>query len=112
MTRVSLATLVLVLLASLGASGQASKGESAKRTAIYVTGVDLAGKISNDGKTFVAADDNIWSVRNTDTLKGLEGREAKVKCRMDPERHAIHVLSVVEPEVKPAANLNDSAFRR
>jgi len=112
MGRFSLATLALVLLTSLVASAQASKGESAKQTPVYFKGVDLAGKVSNDGKTLVANDDNIWSVNNTDTLKGLEGREVTVKCRMEPAQHAIRVLFVVDPSVKHAGNLNDSAFRR
>ena len=99
-------------MASLAASAQASKGESAKQSALYASGVDLAGKISNDGKTLVAKDDNIWNINNTDMLKGFAGREVTVKCRMDLEHRAIRVLFVILPEVKHTANLGDSAFRR
>src|SRR5262245_32746786 len=112
MRRFSLVTLAFVLLASLMASAQASKGESARQTSVYAKCVDLAGKVSTDGKTLVANDDNAWSVNNTDALKGFEGRPVTVKCRMDPEHRAINVLFVVVPEVKHPWNLHDSAFRR
>lgn len=109
---VSLATLGFVLLASIVTGAQTSKGETAKQPGVYAKGVNLAGKVSNDGKTLVTDDDNIWIVTNADILKGFEGRDATLKCRMDPDHHAIRVLTVVEPELKHPANLSDSAFRR
>jgi hypothetical protein len=77
-----------------------------------VQGVNLSGKVSNDGKMLLADDDNTWSVSNADVLKGLEGRYVTVKCRMDPGKRAIRVLYVFEPDTKHSANLGDSAFRR
>jgi hypothetical protein len=93
-------------------SAQASKGENGKQTVVYPKGVDLAGKVSIDRKTLVANDDNIWIVNNAEMLKGLEGRDVTLKCRMDPDHHAIRVLFVVVPETKQAGKFNDSAFRR
>jgi hypothetical protein len=87
-------------------------GDSRGQPAASVKGVDLAGKVSTDGKALIAEDDNIWSVSNADALKGFEGRHVTVKCRMDVAKHAIRVLYVVQPLVRHSANLNDSAFRR
>jgi hypothetical protein len=77
------------------------------------TGVNLAGKVSNDGKTLIAEDDNVWNVTNAGKLQGLEGRNVTVKCRMEPDNRAIRVLSVVEPGSDHfPANSKDSAFRK
>jgi hypothetical protein len=76
-------------------------------------GVDLAGKVSGDGKALLADDDNAWTVNNTEALKGLEGRHVTVKCRMDVTKHTIRIFYVMHPLiVTRSANLNDSAFRR
>jgi hypothetical protein len=77
------------------------------------TGIDLAGKVSKDGKTLTADDDNVWSVSNAGKLQGFEGRNVTVKCRTDLSQRSIHVLSIVQPSYDHfPANSKDSAFRK
>jgi hypothetical protein len=113
MRRFSLATLAFILVTSLTTGAQAAvPGDSGRQPSVSAKGVDLAGKVSNDGKALLADDDNSWSVSNASMLKGFEGRHVTVKCRMDLSRHAIQVLYVVQPATTHGPNLADSAFRR
>lgn len=113
MRRFVLAVLSLSLMASpLMNAGGPVPGNNNQPSGVSGRGVDLAGRVSNDGKTLLADDDNIWSVNNADVFKGLEGRYVTVKCRMDPSKRAIRILYVFEPDTKHSANLRDSAFRR
>lgn len=108
MRRLATAALGFVFVAALVTSahgGDATRAKPAK-------GVNLTGQLSNDGKTLLADDDNIWNVSNPDVFKGLAGRHVTVTCRMDLNKHAILVLYVVQPAVTHSANLSDSAFHR
>jgi len=108
MRRLSVVALLFVSVMTLATSAH---GGDSVRT-IAMKGVNLAGKVSNDGKTLLADDDNLWNVNNPDILKGLGGRHVTVTCRMDLSKRAILVLYIIQPEMKHAANLSDSAFRR
>jgi len=73
----------------------------------------LSGKVSEDGKQFIADDDNRWTIANADAIKGLEDRYVILKCRMDVDKRTIRVLSAEDPsEAKHTAHLGDAAFRR
>jgi hypothetical protein len=110
MTRLSSAALAFFLFAS---PCTYAAGDSTRPADAHAKGVNLSGKVSDDGKLFVADDENNWSVINLDSLKGLEGRYVVVKCRMDVSKQAIRVLSVEEPSPsKHTAHLGDAAFRR
>ena len=74
--------------------------------------VSLSGRVSNDGTVLVADDDNPWTVTNVEALKGFERQYVTVRCRMEPERRAIRVFSVLGPGENHPHNLGDSAFRR
>ena len=74
-------------------------------------GVTLSGTVSNDGKMLTADDDNNWMVINSDALKGFEKRYITVKCRMEPDKRAIRVFSVVDAK-DHQQHLGDSAFRK
>lgn len=109
MTKLSCAALAFFLLAA----PLTHAGDSTRPTAAQTKGILLSGKVSGDGKQFLADDDNTWTVANRDVVKGLEGRFVLVKCRMDVSNRAIRVLSVEEPsDTKHAAHLGDAAFRR
>ena len=88
-----------------------SKGDSA-RTSDHAKGVSISGKVSQDGKMFVADDDNTWSIANLGALKGLEGRWVTVKCRMDLSKRSIQVMDVLQRHLTTLSNSSDSAFRR
>jgi hypothetical protein len=113
MRRFPLALLLLGLLASplMDARG-AFPGDSTRPPGVSTKGINLAGRVSDDGKTLLAEDDNTWNVNNADMLHGLEGRYVTLKCRMDLSKRAILVLYVFPPDTKRSPNLRDSAFRR
>jgi hypothetical protein len=114
MKRFTVRVLAIIAVASLFTAVQASSlpGDSTRSAAVSGKGMNLSGKVSGDGKTFLADDDNKWVVSNPGALRGQEGRYITVKCRMDLNHRAIHVLSVHQDQagMKPAAS--DSAFRR
>ena len=113
MRRFPLAILLLGLIAAPLMQAQTAGKDRYRQQATSNTGVNLAGKVSNDGKTLIAEDDNVWNVSNAGKLQGLEGRNVTVKCRMELENRAIHVLTVVEPGNDHfPANSKDSAFRK
>ena len=108
MRRVYVAVLALILAVSLTTIAQ-SKATVDKTRVAHVKGINLSGKVSNDGKMFLADDDNTWSIVNSDLLKGFEGRNVTVNCRMDLSNRAIHILDVLERHL---TNFRDSAFHR
>jgi hypothetical protein len=113
MRRFSLAVLLLGLMAAPLMEAQTAGKDSYRQQGASTKGVNLAGKVSKDGKTLLADDDNVWSVSNAGKLQGFEGRNVTVKCQTDPDKRAIHVLSVVDPSQDHfPANSKDSAFRK
>src|SRR5215470_14918978 len=112
MRRVFVAVLALILAVSLTTIAQ-SKATVDKTRVAHVKGVNLSGQVSKDGKMFLADDENTWSVSNSDLLKGFEGRNVTIKCRMDLNQRAIHILDVLERHLaKYKASYKDNAFRR
>jgi len=105
-------SLALIVSGLALAQNQAKPSESSNTLAAGTKPLTVAGKVSNDGKTFVTDIDAEWSVSNADALKGYEGRLATVKCYVDPEHNRLHVVSVKSTEVKYASRQGDSAFRR
>jgi hypothetical protein len=112
MRRFALAIFLFGLMAAPLMQAQTAGKDRYRQQGTSNAGVNLAGKVSNDGKTLTAEDDNVWSVSNAGKLQGFEGRNVTVKCRMEPDSRAIHVLSVVEPSDHFPANSKDSAFRK
>jgi hypothetical protein len=76
--------------------------------------VTLSGQVSQDGKTLVTWENDIWTISNPDVLAGHEGQAVAVKCQRLAGKNAMHVFTVkIAPrEVKSVANKSDSAFRR
>jgi len=95
--------MLICLLATIAAAQATSKKT-----------VTISGKVSNDAKMIVSDDNERWSVSNTDALMGREGQQITVKCRLDPEKNQVQILSLkpAQNEMKYAANRGDSAFRR
>lgn len=71
----------------------------------------IAGQVNEDGTILVSEEINHWLVTNAALLKGYAGKYVTVRCHVDPDKHAMHVLSIVRQELVKY-NLNDSAFRR
>jgi hypothetical protein len=110
MKNLVLSLLVVALLLPGAAAGQ-SNSQSKSATPKAST---ISGKVSQDGKSLIGKNDELWSVANPATLAGHEGQQVRVKCQISSGGHHIRVLSVKTEatQTKYAVNLGDSAFRR
>jgi membrane protein implicated in regulation of membrane protease activity len=105
---------ILLLLAATVVAQDKTKPEKTTTQGKSAKAASVTGTVSLDGKTLVSDEDNMWTIDNTDALKGHEGQHVTVKCQIDTGKHAIHVLFIT-PEregMKQAAKIGDSAFRR
>jgi hypothetical protein len=108
----SQAAAALTLVSLLTASGMAVPlGEGMRPAGAYAKSIELSGKVSDDAKSFLADDGNQWTISNAAAVKGHEGRNVVLHCRMDLEKRAIHVLGMRQ-EQSQGARLGDAAFRR
>lgn len=71
----------------------------------------ISGEVSDDGTTLVSDEINKWAVTNASLLKGHAGAYVTVRCHVDPDKHAMQVLSIVRQELV-RYNPGDAAFRR
>ena len=104
----SIAVLLAIPLASLAQTGQNSSNASAKKAHT------LTGEVSNDRKTLVGSNDEVWTISNPAAVAGHEGQQVRLKCQLSADKSAIYVF-VLKPmlaETKHVARLGDSAFRR
>jgi hypothetical protein len=110
------AVVIAVLRAGIALAQEKPSGQQDARTSSGSSAKTLtvSGKVSSDGTTLMTDIDSVWDVSNTDALKGHEGHRVTVKCYVDTDHNQIRVLSVRkdESEIKFAARLDDSAFRR
>ncbi len=70
------------------------KQDTAKGSQTSMKEVTLAGKVGDDGKTFVDKDKKSWTVTNPEALKGHEGHDVHLKAHVDDAKNEIHVVSV------------------
>jgi hypothetical protein len=115
MTKIAQATAVFLVVSLLAASGIAMPpGDGMRPGGANAKGVELAGKISDDAKSFLADDGNQWSISNAAAVRGREGRNVVVRCRMDLAKRALYVLGIrqEQAESKQAVRYGDAAFRR
>jgi len=110
MKKLVLSFLAVPLLIPMPAASQ-NHGTSKSSTAKSIT---ISGRVSEDGKSFIAKNGEPWSVTNPEALAGRQSKQVKVKCQKDSANHTVRVLSVkpVAAQVKYAPNPGDSAFRR
>jgi hypothetical protein len=55
----------------------------------------IAGKISDDGKTFTADKDNKqWTLKNPEDVKGHEGHHVKLQAHVYKDTNELHVMKV------------------
>jgi hypothetical protein len=110
MRRFALAILVLGLMAAPLAKAQTESNDRNRQQTASDQSINLAGKVSNGGKTLIAKDDSVWSVSNPGKLQGYEGLNVTVRCRTTSDTRSIDVLSVVDPYW--INNMKDKAFRK
>jgi hypothetical protein len=98
MKKLVLVSVTLALLMStlaLAQYGTKPDDPTQAKAAVPAKAVNLAGKISDDGKTFTSdKDKKSWTVANPEALKGHEGHEVTLKANVDSAKNEIHVLSV------------------
>ena len=55
----------------------------------------VAGKISDDGKTFVSdSDSKTWTIENPEAVKGHEGHHVVLTAQVDADKSEVHVKSL------------------
>jgi len=91
-----LLALVMSLLALAQETTKPSemKQETSKAEKMSTKAVNLPGKISDDGKTFVDKDNKSWTVTNPEALKGHQGHVVTLKAHENAAKTEIHVVSV------------------
>ncbi len=98
--------LAIVLLSYSVVAQRSTPSAGGDKKVIVIT-----GEVSGDATVLVNDQINKWNVANSASLKGHEGKYVTVRCRVEPDKHMIHVLSVSQAEVAKS-NPGDSAFRR
>lgn len=57
--------------------------------------VDVKGKISDDGKTFVSdKDSKSWTIVNPEAVKGHEGHHVILNAHVYADKNQVHVMSL------------------
>ncbi len=57
--------------------------------------VQVTGKISDDGKTFVGdTDSKSWTISNPDAVKGHEGNHVILTAHVYADKNEVHVMSL------------------
>jgi len=70
------------------------KQDSTKSEKMSKKTLNVMGRISDDGKTFMDKEGKNWSISNPDAVKGHEGHQVTVKGHVDADKNEIHVISL------------------
>jgi pentapeptide MXKDX repeat protein len=85
----------LALLTAGVASAQDTMQNDGMKADAAKKAVQVTGKISDDGKTFVSdTDSKSWSISNPDAVKGHEGHHVILKAHVDADKNEVHVMSL------------------
>jgi len=86
---------VLALLTFSVASAQDNMQNDHMKADASKKAVDVTGKVSDDGKTFVSeSDSKTWAITNPDSVKGHEGHHVTLKAHLDPDKSEVHIISL------------------
>jgi hypothetical protein len=110
---------IALLIPKIARAQDLPKADDGKKPALTTASVPtkaktIAGQVSDDGRTLVSDDDDIWAVSNPSVLAKHVGQQVRIKCQILPGKSEIHMFSVkVDPgEVRYVSSHGDSAFRR
>lgn len=57
--------------------------------------VQVTGKVSDDGKTFVSdKDSKSWTITNPDAVKGHEGHHVTLTAHVYADKNEVHIMSL------------------
>jgi hypothetical protein len=89
--KVMILGLALVFVMSAAAVAQDTmKSDSSTKAPVNVT-----GKISDDGKSFVSdKDGKTWSIKNPEAVKGHEGHHVTLNAHVYADKGEVHVMSL------------------
>ena len=86
---------VLGLLSLRLASAQDTMQNDSMKADASKNAIDVKGKISDDGKSFVAdKDGKSWTIINPETVKGHEGHHVVLNAHVYPDKMEVHVMSL------------------
>jgi hypothetical protein len=72
-----------------------AKSDTSAKTDTSTKAVSVAGKISDDGKTFTSdKDGKSWAINNPDAVKGHEGHHVTLKAHVDSGKNEVQVVSL------------------
>jgi hypothetical protein len=95
MEKLAIAFLAGAITLSASAFGQYSTSPAPEKSQDATKAVSVAGKIADDGKTFVSdKDGKSWTIVNPDAVKGHEGHHVVLKAHVYPDKGEIHVMSL------------------
>jgi hypothetical protein len=95
MKKLTALCFVLALLTFGIASAQDAMQNDSMKAEPSKKAVDVTGKISADGKTFVSdKDGKSWTIVNTDAVKGHEGHHVVLNAHVYPDKGQVHVMSL------------------
>jgi len=86
---------VLGLLTLGLASAQDTMQNDSMKADASKNAIDVKGKISDDGKSFVAdKDGKSWTIINPDAVKGHEGHHVVLNAHVYADKMEVHVMSL------------------
>lgn len=88
MRKLIVVSLALTLVMSVVAFAQNATDKQSDKA------VNVSGKISDDGKTFVTDDGKSLTVSNPEAVKGHEGHQVTLNAHVYPDKNEVHVMSV------------------
>jgi hypothetical protein len=87
--------VVAVYAGQSSSSAQSGDQETAKSSTANPPLRTIAGKISDDGKTFTTDKDNKqWTLKNPEDVKGHEGHHVKLQAHVYKDTNELHVMKV------------------
>lgn len=86
---------VLVLTFTVASAQDTMKNDNGMKSDMPKKTMDVKGKISEDGKMFVADNDGkSWTIVNPDAIKGHEGHHVILTAHVYPDKMEVHVMSL------------------
>jgi pentapeptide MXKDX repeat protein len=91
----SVALLTLGVASAQDNMGQDSMKSDGMKADAAKGAVDVKGKISDDGKTFVSdSDSKSWTIVNPEAVKGHEGHHVVLNAHVYADKGQVHVMSL------------------
>lgn len=85
----------LTLLSSVALVAQDTMNHDNMKAGSSMKAASVAGKISDDGKTFVSdKDGKSWTISNPDAVKGHEGHHVILKAHVSADTNEVNVVSL------------------